>query len=196
VSKIVISDRRGAIMTLAVGVAVAVAACGSSSPGGISPDSPPQPSQLPSTSFLSSASPDVDKAKQEAITAYRSMWQDFVSAGTTSDWQSPKLGRYATGVALTNLTQALYADHSKGLITNGEPILSPTVSSTEPAGDPRKVIVTDCGDSTHWLKYRADSGQLADDTPGGKQLINAIVDRQADGSWKVSDFGVHDVGTC
>ena len=36
----------------------------------------------------------------------------------------------------------------------------------------------------------------ADTKPGGRQLINAIVEKQADGSWKVSDFGVHDTGTC
>lgn len=135
-------------------------------------------------------------ARESALAAYRGMWQDFVTAGTTSDWQSPKLGQHATGVALTNLSRGLYADHYNGLITKGEPILSPTVSSVEPPDDPRKIIVTDCGDSTNWLKYRADNGQLADNKPGGRHSINAIVEKQADGSWKVSDYGVHDPGTC
>jgi hypothetical protein len=124
------------------------------------------------------------------------MWQDFVAVGTTSDWQSPKLGQYATGVALTNLSRGLYADHYNGLVTKGAPVLNPNVSSVDPPNDPKKIIVTDCGDSTKWLKYRSDNGQLADTTPGGRQLINAIVEKQIDGSWKVSDYGVHDVGTC
>ncbi|NIH83734.1 hypothetical protein [Amycolatopsis granulosa] len=137
-----------------------------------------------------------DQARQDALTAYRAMWEDFVQAGTTSDWQSPELGDHATGLALTNLSRGLYADHYNGLVTKGQPILNPTVSSVEPAGDPVKIIVSDCGDSTNWLKYRADNGQLADDEPGGRHAINAIVEKQADGSWKVTDYGVHDAGTC
>ncbi|MFD8497732.1 hypothetical protein [Amycolatopsis sp. NPDC059657] len=143
----------------------------------------------------SPASP-ADQAKQKALAAYTGMWRDFVAAGATSDWQSPELGRHATGIALTNMSRGLYADRYNGLVTKGEPTMSPNVTSAEPALDPLKIIVTDCGDSTKWLKYRADNGQLSDDKPGGRRLINAIVEKQADGSWKVSDFGVHDVGTC
>ncbi|GHE80962.1 hypothetical protein GCM10017786_09050 [Amycolatopsis deserti] len=151
----------------------------------------------PSAAVSTSPSPTgEDKAKQEALAAYRAMWADFVQAGITSDWQSPKLGDHATGLALTNLSRGLYADHYNGLVTKGQPILNPTVSSVEPAGDPVKIIVSDCGDSTNWLKYRADNGQLADDEPGGRHAINAIVEKQADGSWKVTDYGVHDAGTC
>ncbi|WP_297537981.1 hypothetical protein [Amycolatopsis sp.] len=154
------------------------------------PAAPTSTSAAPTTTV----SP-VDKAKQDALAAYNGMWQDFVAVGTTSDWQSPKLGQYATGIALTNLSRGLYADHYNGLVTKGAPVLNPSVSSVEPPNDPKKIIVTDCGDSTHWLKYRADTGQLAD-TPGGRHLINAIVEKQSDGSWKVSDYGVHDLGTC
>jgi hypothetical protein len=70
------------------------------------------------------------------------------------------------------------------------------VTSAEPADTPTKVGITDCGDSTNWLKYRKNSGELVDDQPGGRQLINAVVEQQSDGSWKVSDFGVHEVGSC
>ncbi|WP_017984978.1 hypothetical protein [Amycolatopsis methanolica] len=63
----------------------------------------------------------MDNAKQDALASYRGRWRDFVAAGTTSDWQSPKLGRYATGIALTNMSRALYADHYNGLVTKGEP---------------------------------------------------------------------------
>jgi len=124
------------------------------------------------------------------------MWRDFVVAGRTSDWQSPALGNHATGIALQTLSRGLYSDHYKGLVTKGEPVLSPSVTSVEPANAPAKVVVTDCGDSTNWLKYRKDTGELADNEPGGRQLINAIVEKQLDGSWKVSDFGVHEVGSC
>jgi hypothetical protein len=124
------------------------------------------------------------------------MWKDFVAAGRTSDWQSSSLGTHATGLALQSLSRGLYSDHYKGLVTKGEPILNPSVSSAEPVDAPTKVMVTDCGDSTNWLKYRKDNGELADYEPGGRQLINAIVLKQSDGSWKVSEYGVHEVGSC
>ncbi|MBW0113957.1 hypothetical protein I4J48_01625 [Pseudonocardia sp. KRD-169] len=124
------------------------------------------------------------------------MWEDFVVAGTTSDWQSAELGRHATGVALTNLSRGLYADSANGLVTRGEPLLSPEVSSVEPVDAPVRVVVTDCGDSTNWLKYREEDDSLATEGPGGRRLINAVVERQSDGSWKVSDYGVQELGSC
>ncbi|GGS59612.1 hypothetical protein GCM10010171_63220 [Actinokineospora fastidiosa] len=185
----------GRAVTSAVSLAV-LAACSSGDPaspppGTSSPAGAPSATSSPSTALSAE-----EKAKNDALAAYRGMWQNFVEAGRTSDWQSPKLGQHATGVALTNLSRGLYADHYNGLVTKGQPVLNPTVSSVEPAGDPKKIIISDCGDSTDWLKYRADNGQLADNEPGGRQAINAIVEKQSDGSWKVSDFGVHDVGTC
>lgn len=194
--KVVILGGRRAVAALAVGAAVvALAACGSGTT-----NDPSRGTTQPTGQASTSTSPTptlsvVDRAKQDALATYRGMWQDFVAAGTTSDWQSPKLGQYATGIALTNLSRGLYADHYNGLVTKGEPVLNPSVSSMDPPNDPKKIIITDCGDSTHWLKYRADNGQLAD-TPGGHRLINAIVEKQPDGSWKVTDFGVHDLGTC
>ena len=59
-----------------------------------------------------------------------------------------------------------------------------------------RIGITDCGDSTNWLKYRKDNGMLADDVPGGRRLIKATVEKQSDGTWKVSDYGVHEIGSC
>ncbi|USX56437.1 hypothetical protein [Lentzea sp. HUAS12] len=144
----------------------------------------------------SSAMSPLDAARDNATNAYRQMWSDFAAAGTTSDWQSPRLGQHATGIALNKLSQSLYGDNYRGLITKGQPVLRPSVTALEPAGDPTKIVITDCGDSTNWLKYRKDNGVLADDKPGGRHLISSTVEKQADGSWKVSDYGVHDVGSC
>lgn len=145
----------------------------------------------------SSTASAADVARGKAIAAYEQMWGDFAAAGTTSDWQSSRLRQHATGIALDKLSRSLYGDHYRGLVTKGEPVLHPSVSTVEPeGGDPKKIVITDCGDSSNALKYRADNGQLADDKPGGRHLINAVVEQQADGSWKVSDFGVHEVGSC
>ncbi|WP_394617380.1 hypothetical protein JNUCC0626_48620 [Lentzea sp. JNUCC 0626] len=94
------------------------------------------------------------------------------------------------------MSQSLYRDNTRGVVTRGEPALTPSVHSFEPHDAPTKVIVTDCADSTNALKYRSDNGQLVDNTPGGKRRINAVVEKQADATWKVTDFGVHEVGSC
>lgn len=147
------------------------------------------------SSPTTSASP-ADVAGAKAIEVYKAMWADFVAAGRSSDWKSERLGHHATGIALTNMSRALYADKKNGLITKGSPELSPEVSSAEPSDDPTKVIVTDCGDSSTWLKYRKKDGKRASDSGGGRHRINAVVEKQSDGSWKVSDYGVHEVGSC
>jgi hypothetical protein len=124
------------------------------------------------------------------------MWRDMAQAATTSAWNSPVLAQHATGDALSTISRGLYADHLNGLVTKGEPENSPRVTSAVPAGSPTTVMISDCGDSTHWLKYRKDTGQLADSDPGGRQSITAEVKRLSDGTWKVSRFAVEAVGTC
>lgn len=175
---------------------VALAACSSGTTTTPAEDTSTPIGPAPTSTASSSVASPADQAMQDALAAYQGMWQDFVVAGRTSDWQAPALGQHATGVALTNLSRGLYADHNNGVVTKGEPALNPSVSSVEPPGAPTQVVITDCGDSTNWLKYRKDNGQLADDEPGGRRLINAIVQKQSDGAWKVSEYGVHEVGSC
>jgi len=181
------------LTVLAVGTIMSGAAACSS--GTTSERQPFTPTTQPTQPRESTPAPGKGRSQNDALAAYQGMWQDFAAAGETSDWQSPQLGQHATGVALTNLSRGLYADHYNGLVTKGAPVLAPHVTAADEAGSPSKVTITDCGDSTHWLKYRADNGQLSD-TAGGRRLINAIVEQQSDGSWKVTDFAVHDIGTC
>ncbi|WP_245950696.1 hypothetical protein [Saccharothrix carnea] len=180
----------------ALAVFLSLAACSAST--SMSPDQSGTPADvdgpLPGTS--TAVTSPVDEARAQGVQTYRQMWTAYATAGTTADWQSPELARYATGGALSTLTRGLFGYRELGIVTRGQPVLNPTVSSVEPLGLPIKVIVSDCGDSTTWTKHYADNGALADGEPGGKRHINAVVEKQVDGSWKVSDFGVHEVGTC
>jgi hypothetical protein len=124
------------------------------------------------------------------------MWQDMARAATTSDWKSPRLADHATGDALSAISRGLYADHVNGLVSRGAPKDYPKVTSAVPTQHPTTVLVADCGDSSHWLKYRKGTGKLADDKPGGRQSITAEVKRLSDGSWKVDRFAVEAVGSC
>jgi hypothetical protein len=181
--------RRAACITIAGSAILLVAGCSTNEPS-----QPTTPSSVPVTT---SAVPQPgDVAKQRATAAYLGMWSDMADAATTSDWQSPKLVQNATAEALQTISRSLYADHYNGLVTKGRPLNHPRVQAVEPLADPTTVTIADCGDSTNWLKYRADNGQPTDDGPGGHRQIEALVKKAVDGSWKVTTFAVHEVGSC
>jgi hypothetical protein len=151
--------------------------------------------QQPSPSQRQSISP-ADAAKAVAVTAYLRMWQDFATAGHTSDWQSPVLARHANAYALQVMQKSLYTDHQHGVVTKGAPVDHPRVKSVRPATNPTVVVIADSGDSSQWRKYDAKTDQPAPGSPGGRQAITAEVRQQSDGSWKVDEFAVEGVGSC
>lgn len=182
-----ISFAKTARAASAITAAVLAVAC---TPG----PSAPARSSPPRSSFWKASRAEI--AGDKAIEVYLGMWRNMATAARTSDWQSNLLSRFATGYALTTISSGLYADHQNGLITLGEPKNSPSVAGWEPADEPTTVTITDCGDSTNWLKYHADTRQPANDGPGGRRAISAVVTKQAGGRWMVSDFAVREVGTC
>jgi hypothetical protein len=197
---IALQCRSSAMLTALAVAAVALTACSAEAPA--SDDK--SPSSLATTitaaatsSALTAPTDQVGSSDtQPAITAYLDMWRDFVAAGRTSDWQSPVLGDHATGDALLQMSRGLYADHYNGLITRGAPVDNPIVKSATPPTEPTTVIISDCGDSSHFLKYYASTGQLAPVGDGGRQAISAEALKAADGTWKIDRFAVEDVGTC
>ena len=122
------------------------------------------------------------------------MWSDLVSAARTSDFQSPRLSMHASGDALTLFVQGLARDQLHGIVTKGEPILHPEVTSLSPLGDPTYANVADCFDDTHWLEYNK-SGGLAKNVAGGRRSTMANLD-YSDGVWKVTQLTVGATGTC
>lgn len=191
-----LARRGGAVLgAVFVSLAGAMVACGS--PGAL-PGSPGnQPTGAGAPPPASSARPSpAEVATERAEAAYVGMWQAMAEAGRTSDWQSPQVARYATGNALMTITRSLYADHVNHVVTRGMPTTNPQISSVDPPSAPLTVMISDCGDSTNWLKYKEGTGELVDDEPGGRQSIVAEVKKQADGAWRVNRFAVQGVGTC
>ncbi|UJW32633.1 hypothetical protein L3Q67_02245 [Saccharothrix sp. AJ9571] len=182
--------RRTVANTIGVAFSLTMAAGCSSAPAP-EPTSampvPPPSSTTPPSSSKGSAAPE-----QQAIAAYLGMWNDMAVAGETSNWQDPRLGRNATSIALTNITRGLYTNQTKGLVSKGRPVNAPRVLTAESG----KFVLEDCGDSSNWLLYRADTGALSDEEPDGRRHINAVVERQPDGAWRVTDFGIHEPGSC
>jgi hypothetical protein len=133
-------------------------------------------------------------ARTAALEAYRGMWRAWVDAGTTSDPTHPDLARYASEQALQSIVRALAINRDKGWVSKGEPVIAPRVESASPPTNPAMVRIRDCIDTSNWLNYKA-SGELADDTPGGKRLVVADV-KPSSGVWKVAGFGITAVQSC
>lgn len=179
-------------------VATVIAGCGGQGAGPSTSANEHTPSTAPGASSSANSKPpsNAEMAGLLASTAYLGMWQDMAKAATTSDWESPALAHHATGEALSTISRGLYADHLNGLVAKGQPTDHPIVKSVDPPAAPTTVMISDCGDSTHWLQYHKDSGKLADNDPGGRQSISAEVKKQSDGTWRVTRFAVEAVGSC
>lgn len=190
---------RGSLVaaTPVVALAALLAGCTGPNSGPAAPLTTVTSSTTTSTGTPASTAPSstpTNAVADAALAAYTGMWKATARASWTSDWQSPELARYARDAALQKITQALYADRQRGVTAKGEPTLSARVTDLVPVGAPTEARVLDCGDSSGWLKYRAD-GQPLDEEPGGRRRITATVTLDA-GAWKVTDFAVQGVGSC
>jgi hypothetical protein len=122
------------------------------------------------------------------------MWQAYVVAARTSDYQPGSLSQYAAGNALSVLTRSLYDDSKDGVVLRGAPVLSPAVTSVTPSGDPDAAAVADCASDTGWRQYTT-AGKPVAGAPAGKHRITAQL-RLFSSVWKVTYLVVEKAGTC
>jgi hypothetical protein len=193
-------SRLAAAGLLLITAAAVVSGCSS---GRTSPAPAPSPTvSLPSSSSTTSPSTRPSPADPraaavaEAVAAYRGMWRAYNEAVKVPDPRSPALARHATGGALRTLVSGLTSVKDKGLRGTGNLSLSPKVTELSPADTPTRIRVTDCFNDGRTRLVRASPGPTYKDTPGGRRLCLATAQRQADGSWKVTEFGLQGVGTC
>jgi hypothetical protein len=164
----------------------ALAAC-----GGAAPPARPSPTSPAPPAPPASSPPDPRVA---VVRAYLGMWDAFVAASRTADYQSPALARYAAGDALSVLTHGLYADYRAGVVTRGQPSFRPVATVVSPQGAPARASVTDCADSSRWLNYFT-SGKPDGGPPTGRRRIRAQL-LPFDGEWKVTVLVVGKEGSC
>jgi hypothetical protein len=124
------------------------------------------------------------------------MWKAYQDALAIPDPAFPDLAKHATGKALTTLTKGLQSVKDQGLKGIGSIVVTPKITGFSPANAPTNVEITDCLDDADSHIVRAGPGSPYNDKPGGRHRTTAAVDRQSDGTWKVSDFGVREVGSC
>jgi len=124
------------------------------------------------------------------------MWAAYDAAVAVPNPDDAALAMYATGNALKTLTSGLQSVKGQGLKGTGAVVVAPKVTAVSPASAPTDVSLSDCMDTSGTHIVRASPGPPYSDSPGGRRLATATVQRQGDGSWKVTDFGIRGVGTC
>jgi hypothetical protein len=170
-------------------VALTFAAWGSGSASASKPSTTGGPHPSSTTSPPTTAS-----VTAKVISDYQTMWADLVLAARTSNYQSKLLPQHATGDALSLLVQGLATDRALGIVTKGQPMLQPRVSSLTPAANPTKASITDCFDNTRWIEYKTN-GKLQKNAPGGRRSTTADLVRTGS-TWKVTELTIRATGTC
>jgi hypothetical protein len=170
--------------------AAAMAAC--------SPDAtaPVDPAPTVVTVSPSPADP-VAGAEEAVVAAYRCMWAAYDQAGRApqANPDDDRLAQCATDDALDALVRGLTSMRDDGRVIDGEVVLTPEVVVLALEDSPMRAQVRDCGDSSDWLTVDAATGEVTDD-PRGRQLIVADLQEVGGGTWKVTSFGVREVGSC
>ena len=173
-----------AVFCLAAGTAGCASGTASSQPPartGPAPSAPSSPASAGNPQTLARA-------------AYLGMWQAYVVAARTADYQVPGLDHYAAGGALSTLTHGLYQEHQDGDVTLGQPVLHPVVTLVKGSGgDVTQADVTDCADSSHWLNYHAGK-PIAGQDVRRRHIVARL--QPFNGTWKVTYLNVGLAGTC
>jgi hypothetical protein len=179
-----VSVRSGAKQLAALG-AVALLAAGCSDRSGAGELAEDEPGDSASVSQSPSPSPT-----DPAVGAYVAMWEDTAVASHTSDVDHPRLDDHATGEALMVLEFVMQGHAEKDHVARGGPKHDVTVVQSS---DSRREL-NDCMDQTNWMMYDKN-GELVDNVPGSHTLVDATVERRAEG-WIVTDLIMHGSATC
>ncbi len=123
------------------------------------------------------------------LAAYHGYWDALVAAGKTANPNYPGLARYATGAALVQAQTHFDQLRHAGQVDLGTVTLHPTITSV----GPRVAAISDCTDTTHWLRRDAKTGALRENpaTAPDKDLVSLTL---TGGTWKVSYLTR--MGTC
>jgi len=181
-------------LVLVTAVALVLSGCGQDDqPQATTPTPGPTGAPASPPATTPSHDPQADP-QQQAVDAYVRMQQAYQEAAGTADPDHRDLARYAAGEALQRLRDGIASIRDRGLRGRGEATFEPVVESLDPPDAPTRITVRDCMD-TGGTELYDPSGQPYQDEPGGLRLVIATVET-VDGTWKVTSFGVQEVGTC
>jgi hypothetical protein len=130
-------------------------------------------------------SPDQVTQAQAALAAYTAYWKLVDSAGMQpgGDWEA-QVSEYASGVEKATMLTTLAETAARGQRTVGQTLISPAVTSVQPA----QILISDCVDKsqTDFLDSSGNSIK-APDAPGSyiRHPANVQMAQLQDGRWQV-----------
>ncbi|MGA5284876.1 hypothetical protein ACPCSK_31415 [Streptomyces griseoincarnatus] len=165
--------------------ALALTACSSSDENNEAEDESPSVAQSPASS--APADPK-ETAKKEAITAYRTYWQEMEKLYADPTGKSAHLDQYAASAALKNAEADAKRAHDRGRIYTGSVALTgQTVTKVNVSGKIPNATVSSCLDISRWRRVDAETKKPVPQ-PGNrltKYLIVSVVEKYPQG-WRVT----------
>lgn len=177
---------RWCVGALALTAALVAAGCSTTTPAQKS-----EPARTGTAMVPTSAAPSASASARLALAAYAAMWGDVQAAGTTSNYQDPRLAEHLDGKALLTVSENMAADQAHGIVELGTPVPHPRVITATAS----TATLADCLDDTGWLTYYAATRTLTDNVPGGHRYVTATV-ADENGTWKVTILDTRGEGTC
>lgn len=176
------ATRSAALLWLACALA-AVSACSSHD----SPDNAPKSSPPPSASQTSAPQDPAQKAKSEAVGAYKSYWLEMQKLYADSMGKGGNLKQYAASAALANAVADAKSTHDRNLIHTGEVAVgNPTVTKLDIKRKIPNATLSSCLDISRWQVVNTATKKPAS-LPSSrltKFVVVSTIERWPEG-WKV-----------
>jgi hypothetical protein len=111
------------------------------------------------------ASPTVDgresKAKDDVLAAYRGYRDAYEQAGRTADAKNPDIAKYTGEPLLGRVLHGLSVRKANGIVTEGQSVSNPTVTSVQLDASPPTADIDDCVDNTNVKAVYQATGKSA-----------------------------------
>ncbi|MER5352593.1 hypothetical protein ABT093_19950 [Kitasatospora sp. NPDC002551] len=105
------------------------------------------------------------------------------------------LEAYTADKALAGVKVAVAYYEKNNLAVKGHPLLTPQVQAVDLQGQPNRVTIRDCVDTSNFLPVNKTTGQQSITDGKYRQVMNSVV-QLLDGRWLVTDSAYDREQTC
>lgn len=124
------------------------------------------------------------------LAVYRAFWDaqlKVYATGTMKDTGIEKVGT-DKAYAKVQTTRIYYVDN--GFVMTGAPGLSPQVTAVNMAARPPSATITDCIDSTNYIKVEKQSGKPVETLDKNRRHVASYTALKIGGAWQIRDFDI------
>lgn len=124
------------------------------------------------------------------LSVYRAFWDAQLKVYTTGTMKDSGIEKVGTDKAYAKVqaTRIYYVDN--GFVMTGAPGLSPKVSRVDMAATPPSATITDCIDSTNYIKVEKKSGKPVETLDKNRRHVATYTALKIGGAWQIRDFDI------